>query len=41
MNKLTIIRGKGTDKEKRIETNIDVYPIRRKGRVIWVTIPKE
>lgn len=35
--KLTIIRGKGTKAETRIETNITLYLVR--GR--WVTIPEE
>jgi len=39
--KLTIIRGKGTAKEQRITTNIDLYPIQRNGRTYWVSIPTD
>jgi len=37
--KLTIIKGKGTSQEKRIETNITLYRATVNGRKVWVSIP--
>ena len=37
--KVVIIKGKGTAKETRIETNLNAYKVERNGKVYWVTIP--
>lgn len=45
--KLVIVRGKGTPRETRIETDITVYllrvdgrPVLRDGRPVYVTVPE-
>ncbi len=37
--KLVVIKGKGTTKEKRIETNIDLYW--SETHKMWMSIPKK
>lgn len=37
--KLVIIRGRGTPREQRIETNVTLYWCNRAGR--YVTVPEE
>ena len=39
--KLVAVKGKGTDKEQREQTNITVYPVVIKGRQVWVSIPED
>jgi len=40
-HKMVIIKGKGTAKEERTTTNIDLYPLSRHGKIIWVTVPQD